>query len=134
MTDYYSSATTRSRSANRDELRFGINVLAGVFYVCASVVLGLELGDMILNRSSTGTYNPFKQREILERVEEDYRRKYDLVLGKNGLVDRNHDGRISFSERDEAWDRMGLDYRVEKPAVRDLEKAILSYGRSHGRN
>jgi len=78
----------------------------------------------------TGNYNPLKVFESLDRyirIEQDYLRKYELVLDKNGLADRNHDGRISFSERDEAWDRMGLDYRIENPTVRDLEKAIQSY-------
>lgn len=103
----------------------GVKLLKGLGHSVYAWVPAAALFIYGNDLMTTGEMNPIKQRQALVRMNEDIER----VFGKEGLADTNHDGKIDFTERAEAFRRMGLESQIQFPRLEadKIKIGIKSY-------
>lgn len=120
-----------------NRIKFTTKSICHFVYAMGGMILA---GNYIGGVSASRDWNPITQGQSVvarreakrleaERAQAVYDVKWNTLFGERGLADRDNDGIISFDEKADAFERMGLGDKISFPTpnVEDIEKGMKSY-------
>ena len=93
------------------------------------VLYGVIGVSYLIGVMATVSLNPLKQVAIDSKRIEEKDKKYNMVFGTGGYADVNHDGEISFEEKLDAYEKLGLEGRIIFTQLnsKDIDSLIKTY-------